>query len=437
MDQGLTIFKTGAQVSTAFRGITLPTARLDEGVEAGFARVTYKGKNWGVRYQGKMFGIPFRMPDGTVINSPWLDVVLLRAAHRPNKAWYEGSYTEGDSQPPDCWSSDGHKPDESAPKRQSPTCVGCKWNVWGSKVQRETGVATRGKACMDMKRVAVVPVGDIENKMFGGPMLLSIPPSSLKRLGPYQNMLEANGFNYVQVWTRIAFEADSAFPLFAFDAMSALNDVQAAQVVKMLEHPLINRILNTEMKQVEAWDDSAEQVHRDIATAAVPAQTVYPGDKQGASPATPETDDPGPPPDFLRRPQPAPQPQPAPAPAPQPVQTAPEPDPEPEPAPAPQLPPGITLPAGMTPEMAAAFMAQFAGQQAPAKRGRGRPPRTPPVSPAPTDSAAVAAAAAPALPTPVGFSADAAPPPTTPTNGQASVSDPAVAQLMSTINKLI
>ena len=58
------------------------------------------------------------------------------------------------------------------------------------------------------------------------------------------------------------------------------------------------------------------------------------------------------------------------------------------PAATPTLPPGMVLPPGMTPEMAAAFMAQFGGAQQ-AKKPRGRP-RTPPVQPTNMDSTQVA-----------------------------------------------
>lgn len=344
-DQGLTIFKNGGVVSTKFQGVQLPSERLDDGVGAGFARVTYKGGKWGFKFQGQFFPITYPMQDGTVIPSPYLDIVILRASNHPSKAWYENAYQEGHIGPPDCWSTNGIVPDAQAPKRQARTCNGCDHNTWGSKINRETGMATRGKACMDMKRLAVVPVNDIENRAMGGPMMLSVPPSSLKRLGPYQHMLEEAGVNYCQVWTRVSFLQGVAYPVFDFDAKAALTDQQAEQVITMLEHPLIDRILNLELEQTEAWDESAEQVHRTIQP---------PQDKPVA----------------VTQPKPV--------------------EPEPEPAPA-SLP--KDAPPGVDPAQWQQFLAMQSGQ---APKKRGRPPaaegkRTPVVSPDPTDSAAVVA----------------------------------------------
>jgi hypothetical protein len=445
----LTIFRNGSVPSTRFKDAPLPTQRLDDGVSAGFPRVSYKGSKWGIRYQGAYTPIQMMMQDRTVIQSPFLDVVILRAAGHPNKAWYAGAYTEGEqTAPPDCWSSNGAVPDAGAPNKQSRTCVGCPHNVWGSKVNRDTGQATRGKACMDSKRLAVVPVGDIENKGYGGPMMLSVPPSSLKRLGPYQNMLEANGFHYAAVWTRITFEPESAYPLFKFDAMAALDDVQADQVLKMLEHPMIDRILDAESAAVEAWDDSAQSVHSSIGAAAAPSGTVVTsgasvpasgnqvtsGNSQPVQPVTP-------PPPSAPAPSAPPQQQPAqpatpaqPAQPAQPQQAA-EPDEPQAEQPLPTLPPGVTLPPGMTPEMAAAFLSQFAGAQGGAQKPARTRRRTPPVSPAQTDSAAVTGLAGPALPAPVGIPATpAAPAKVAAGNG---ADGGAVAQIMSTIGKLV
>jgi len=112
-----------------------------------------------------------------------------------------------------------------------------------------------------------VPVGDIENVSLGGPMMLSVPPSSLKQLVSYQNQLRGMSVNYATVWTRISFVKNLSFPMFDFDALAPLNDEQAAQVLKMLEHPLIDRILVAR----EGVDES-----RDISSAAAPAQPAFP-----------------------------------------------------------------------------------------------------------------------------------------------------------------
>src|SRR5215475_1988341 len=204
-EQGLTIFRNGtAVVSKVFDGANLPTIGLDEGLGGGFARIVYKGGKWGIRYQGEFIPYQMDLPNGSKIDSPYLDIVMLRSASHSSKAWYEGAYTEGQMGPPDCKSSNGIVPDSDSVKPQNRTCKGCPNNEFGSKINAQTGEAMKGKACMDMKRVAVVPVGDILNVSLGGPMMFSVPPASLKRIISYQNQLRGMGVNYATVWTRVS-----------------------------------------------------------------------------------------------------------------------------------------------------------------------------------------------------------------------------------------
>jgi len=236
-EQGLTIFRNGQfQVSKLFDNAKLPTTGLDEGIGAGFARVVYKGGKWGIRYQGEYHPYEITLNNGQKVDSPYLDIVMLRSAAHSSKAWYEGAYTEGQMGPPDCYSSNGVVPDPASAKPQSRNCAQCEHNKFGSKINAQTGEAMKGKACMDMKRVAVVPVGDIENVSLGGPMMLSVPPSSLKRLVGYQNQLRGMGVNYATVWTRVSFVKQTngqpmSYPLMDFDAMSGFNDEQADKIL--------------------------------------------------------------------------------------------------------------------------------------------------------------------------------------------------------------
>jgi hypothetical protein len=389
-EQGLTIFRNGAlQVSKRFDNANLPTTGLDEGMGAGFARVTYKGGDWGIRYQGQFTPIEIETQHGGRVQSPYLDVVMLDAANHFSKAWYEGAYTEGQLGPPDCYSANGIVPDPQSAKPQCRTCAACDHNKFGSKINVQTGEAMKGKACMDMKRVAVVPVGDIENLAYGGPMMLSVPPSSLKRLVTYQNQLRGMGVNYATVWTRVSFVKNLSYPLMDFDAIAGLTDEQADQVLKMREHPLIPRILG-----IGTGIDDQPQTLRTAPPEAV-ARAAAPAAPRPAAPA---------------RAEPLPEDN-------QVTNT------------------GTGLPEAPPPGVDPADWAQFlAMKNAPARGPRkAKPPsaqgvRTPPVSPKPTDSAAVAAAqtAAAAKPAPA-------------TTAPATPMDPkkAINQLVDTIGSMV
>ena len=164
MTNELTIFKNGAAPSTAFKGVTLPKARLGDGIEGGmpWCRIGYRGKDWMVKDGSKEMTIK-RIVDGQSENSPNLDVVILKAANHPTRRWYKNGYEPGSVTPPDCYSTGGFKPDAAATDKQEGKdvgCLNCQWNRFGSKE------GSKGKACHEYKTLAVVPVGDIENKIY-------------------------------------------------------------------------------------------------------------------------------------------------------------------------------------------------------------------------------------------------------------------------------
>jgi len=64
------------------------------------------------------------------------------------------------------------------------------------------------------------------------------------------------------VATRIDFvmDPDISYPLMQFDAIAALNDVQAEQVLRMMKHPLVKQILDGEVQAMDAGDDGVRGV---------------------------------------------------------------------------------------------------------------------------------------------------------------------------------
>jgi hypothetical protein len=108
---------------------------------------------------------------------------------------------------------------------------------------KQDGTPGKGKACSDHKRLAVTSLHDVDNEMFGGPMLLRVPASSLNALATYGKGVQKLGFPYYGVGTRVAFDTQDAYPKFVFSPIRALNDEEAAKVVALQNDPQVDRIL--------------------------------------------------------------------------------------------------------------------------------------------------------------------------------------------------
>jgi hypothetical protein len=230
----------GGAISTRFQGA--PVESLGEGIRGGFGIIGYKGKVWSTKFQGNE--TPLMRDDGDGPRTS-IEVVIVKAAPNIAKIFYEQGFVDGSTAPPDCWSTDGVKPDGGASKKQSTTCAGCPKNAWGSKVT-EAGKPT--KACNDSKRLAVVPLNDLANELMGGPMLLRVPAASLKDLKTYGDQLQGYGFPYFAVATRISFDHTEAFPKFVFTAMRPLTDAEADIILPMRDGPQVSNILNTSIE---------------------------------------------------------------------------------------------------------------------------------------------------------------------------------------------
>ncbi|HLL29023.1 MAG TPA: hypothetical protein VKT73_15405 [Xanthobacteraceae bacterium] len=223
-------------VSTRFANRP-PENDLAAGVQTGFGIIGYRGKVWSTRYRGEERQLMRADGDGPR-NS--IEIVIVKASSHVSKIWYEAGYTEGASAAPDCFSTTGLTPEPGAAKKQSPSCASCPKNAWGSRI---TPSGKQGKACQDSKRLAVVPLDDIRNEMFKGPMLLRVPAGSLQDLATFGQRYQAMGYPYYSIGVRIAFDAKESYPKFEFSAIRPLTDAEADLIIEMQKSPEVARIL--------------------------------------------------------------------------------------------------------------------------------------------------------------------------------------------------
>ncbi len=242
------------RMPAAFAGAVTPDMNkaMAEGLQAGFAVVSYRGKVWRIKHGGEDQALKNerREPIGT------FPVIIVGVSPNISKQWYEKRFAEGDAEAPDCWSLDGVAPDESAPKRQCASCAACPQNQFGSRI---TEAGKKAKACQDSRRIAVVPYSDPENDTFGGPMMLRVPPMSLPNLARYGQELARVGAQPYAVGTNLSFNWDVAYPQLTFSPIGWLDDDTASRVVPILSDPQIDRML-TQTPPVAQEDDRPEQV---------------------------------------------------------------------------------------------------------------------------------------------------------------------------------
>jgi hypothetical protein len=225
-------FENGAGPARSLVAAGMDNA-LGEGIRSSYAILSIKAGRWRIKYKGNEIPITrMNAETGQMEPVPSLEVVLVKANPFLNKQYYAGKYAEGSNSKPDCYSLDGKVPSASVEKPQFSNCTMCPKNQFGSLIG-ENG--TKQKACRDTKKLAIVPLQDLRNESFGGPMLFRVPPSSLKDLSALADAMKARGYPYNSVAVRLGFDMDASHPKPTFKAIRPLSDAEAEVVLELFQ----------------------------------------------------------------------------------------------------------------------------------------------------------------------------------------------------------
>jgi hypothetical protein len=104
-------------------------------------------------------------------------------------------------------------------------------------------------------RLAVAPAGQIND-----PMLLRVPPASIRNLGEYGQMLAKRGVGYNMVVTKVGFDMEAESPKLTFKPVGFLDEDGFAQVREALDSLVVADILGASPAAVEAAPAKQEPV---------------------------------------------------------------------------------------------------------------------------------------------------------------------------------
>jgi hypothetical protein len=184
-------------------------------------------------------GRVFRLVDGgkeiAKNTDPYMDVVVVNGSRTVQKTWYAGEYNADETSVPDCWSSDGERPDADVADPQSARCKECPQAIKGS--------AGAGRAaCRYSMRLAVV----LRNNVGGDIYQLILPQKSLFGQGDVDHMpflqyakyVAQSGYNLNMLATRLTFDTDSDFPKLVFSNAEFLDSDSYQEAVEQGESPI-------------------------------------------------------------------------------------------------------------------------------------------------------------------------------------------------------
>jgi hypothetical protein len=169
-----------------------------------------------------------------LIDTHYIDVVLIDANDKPARIYFEDTYEPDSDVPPACWSDNGTGPSTQAMVPQAPTCQMCPNNIRGTK-QTFTGKATT--ACENRKKLAFIVPDDPAINVYE----FQIPPGSLSNFRDYCKWLdtqasgvEGRAMDVADVVTRVAFDPDRQF-IMTFTAVAFADDEQTLQLIQHID----------------------------------------------------------------------------------------------------------------------------------------------------------------------------------------------------------
>jgi len=204
-------YMTGMQADTG----SMATASIST------PRLSYRGKRWRFIYDG----------EEDLIKELTVNVIIVGVepdAGRFIKTFYTKSYAPGDSDPPECSSSDGVAPDIWVTSPQASRCSNCGKNIFGSAVSRSGG---KSKACSDSKRLWVIRPEDPEKIVYA----LNIPVMSLKNLTEYGKYIARNNFPLPLVLTELSMDDESEFPKVCLKHVGFVREADVAEIMSINE----------------------------------------------------------------------------------------------------------------------------------------------------------------------------------------------------------
>jgi hypothetical protein len=156
-----------------------------------------------------------------------MNIVIAAANANVSRTFYAGTYQEGQSTAPSCWSNDGITPDIKVEAPEASKCASCAQNIKGSG-QGDS------RACRFSQRLAVV----LENDIRGDIYQLTLPAQSIfgavengkMPLQAYAKFLGSHGLPVTAVVTEMRFDTASATPRLTFKAVRPLEAEEMATI---------------------------------------------------------------------------------------------------------------------------------------------------------------------------------------------------------------
>lgn len=222
----IALFKGG--VPAHLKGLEDDLTSALAGGATGMRRISIKGNVFREMIGSKEYRVSEERSIG---------VVIIKAAPKNYRTFFQGSYVEGQNASPYCWSINEQTPAEEVPEaqRQAPKCMDCPQNVKGSG-------PGDSRACRFKRHIAVLLEGEVDKRevyqvilpatsVFGDGEKGKLP------LQAYARHLQAHGTPIAGVVTEMRFDTSVPTPKLVFKPVRPVTEEELEVIREMRNSP--------------------------------------------------------------------------------------------------------------------------------------------------------------------------------------------------------
>ena len=214
------------------------------GGRQGTKRLSIKGSVFRKYAGGKEIG---------AIEDRFMNVIIVKMAHKASRTYYDKGYREGEKVSPACWSSDSETPDAEVKNPPSSSCNSCPNSAKGS------GDNGLGAKCKLSWRTAVVlpndPAGDVMQFVLPATSAFGKEDNGRWPFRPYIQHLASHNVSAGRVVTKIAFDTKSPTPKVLFAPVGAVSDEDLEIIARQAKSPAAEAAIKLSVFQVDSTGD--------------------------------------------------------------------------------------------------------------------------------------------------------------------------------------
>ena len=226
-------------------GLDEDTLAVAGGNRQGNKRLSIKGSVFRKYAGGKEIG---------AIEDRFMNVIIVKMAHKASRMFYDKGYKEGEKVSPACWSSDSEKPDAEVKTPASASCVSCPNSAKGSG---DNGI---GAKCKLSWRTAVVlpndPAGDVMQLVLPATSAFGKEDNGRWPFRPYIQHLASHNVSAGRVITKMAFDTKAPTPKVLFAPVGAVPDEDLEIIARQAKSPAAEAAIKLNVYQVDSSGDA-------------------------------------------------------------------------------------------------------------------------------------------------------------------------------------